>query len=272
MRSIELALGPACVLTSLIMLAVYLVLGDVPPTVRLEADVGDARVTLSWRVGAADGRDVDGWELWVEKGRGRESGGQWAAMDPAVRDETGAREHVVEPLENGRRYVFRVRARKGDVVGRPSNQASAIPRGEPRTPGDQDGPGDLAGLFCAGQRGLGEVRFAFDSAEIDCDGGEVRQIVTKLQGEAVRGVVVVEGHATVPGGVLHNLDLSERRAVAVIDCLEDSLADTEGRLAFREIARGESYRVVDPNGQSPKTGRVAEAVLCSVPESASGAE
>lgn len=254
-------------LTSAIMVSVYLHLSDVPSTVQLDAMAGDAQVTLSWSLAQVAEGVVDDWQVQIENGCGEQYGAEWLAIDPTVCEETGTTTYVVEPLKNGWSCAFRVRARRGGAVGRPSNRATATPREERRTTSDRDQQDDRGRHFCAEQRDLGVVHFGLDSAEIDCGGGEVREIVGKLQHDGARGVVLVEGYATAKGGVLHNLDLSERRAVAVIDCVQDALPDSAGRLAFREVARGESYVAV-PNGENR---RIAAAVLCRNPEPASGA-
>ncbi len=95
---------------------------DLPSGARLTAHPGDGQVTLRWVV--SGDRDPKA-EQWTWKYQQRDSDGPYGGWLPA--GEAADRRHVVGDLENGRDYLFRVRAVNEKGEGARSNEARATP-------------------------------------------------------------------------------------------------------------------------------------------------
>lgn len=95
---------------------------DRPSGARLTAHPDDGRVTLRWEV--SGDRDPEK-EQWTWKYQQRDSDGPYGDWLPA--GEAAKRSYVVGDLENGRDYLFRVRAENKHGGGAPSNEARATP-------------------------------------------------------------------------------------------------------------------------------------------------
>ena len=182
---------------------------------------------------------------------------------------------VVRGLENGRVYVFRVRAVRGKIAGAPSNEASVVPL-ERRDDGER-AEMQVAMLMrkvaalearhsCACEV-LSEVLFEHDSASVlpTSDAAlatrnetALSAVITRLQDAETELVVVVTGYASPPGRASYNLDLSESRAVAVIEYLSRRAGPWNGE--FAALASGERRDRI--GGGNDDDDRRAVVALC----------
>ena len=106
---------------------------------------------------------------------------------------------------------------------------------------------------------LGDVLFAVDQARLNAEGTRmVQRLATVLQQNPKR-TVLVEGYTDSTGSTQHNQELSERRATAVRDALQD-LGVARTQVAVRGY--GESYPVA-PNdtASNRQLNRRVEIVL-----------
>ena len=120
----RVALVLAVMLASACGAAVWMI-GEIlerPSGARLTAHPEDGRVTLRWVV--SGDRDPK-TEQWRWKYQQRESDGPYGDWLPA--GEAAERSYVVAELENGRDYLFRVRAENEHGGGAVSNEARARP-------------------------------------------------------------------------------------------------------------------------------------------------
>lgn len=94
------------------------------------------------------------------------------------------------------------------------------------------------------------ITFDFDSAALRADSAAVLgELHTGLAGEA-DGVIIIEGHTSSEGAAAHNLDLSKRRAQAVVDDLVRRGLD---RKRLRAAGKGPSVPIApntDENGRA----------------------
>ena len=177
-------------------------------------------------------------------------GDEWTPMPESF-------EHVVPQLAGGLIYVFRIRAvRDGDIAGAPSNEVSVVPLG--LTDGSRGMQAQLAALaarvdllearqFCRDGT-LGELQFEHNSAVVlptsndgltSQNGERLAAIAESLRAAPPEAVAVVRGYASAPGRASYNLDLSEARALAVVEHLSRRLRTWNGKL------------VVIPEGERP---------------------
>lgn len=106
---------------------------------------------------------------------------------------------------------------------------------------------------------LGDVLFGTDQARLNADGmGKARNLALVLQQNPTRNVMV-EGFTDSTGTAAHNLDLSERRAMAVRDALQE-MGVSRDRVAVRGY--GELYPVAgNDNADSRQMNRRVEIIL-----------
>lgn len=106
---------------------------------------------------------------------------------------------------------------------------------------------------------LGDVLFGTDQARLNADGmNKARNLALVLQQNPTRNVMV-EGFTDSTGTAAHNLDLSERRAMAVRDALQEMGVSRE-RVAVRGY--GELYPVAgNDNADSRQMNRRVEIIL-----------
>ena len=106
---------------------------------------------------------------------------------------------------------------------------------------------------------LGDVLFGTDLAQLTSDGiATVQKLATVLQNNPQRKVLI-EGFADSTGSVVHNQQLSERRANAVQNALQDMGIGSE-RIAMRGY--GESFPIApNDSAQNRQLNRRVEIVL-----------
>jgi outer membrane protein OmpA-like peptidoglycan-associated protein len=129
---------------------------------------------------------------------------------------------------------------------------------------------DAAGLGCpepaAPVLGCGAIihgiGFAYDSAEIT---RESAQVIAKLHAglrDESAGSVLIEGHTSSEGTDAYNLDLSARRARAVVAALEQ-LGMPAGRLSAAGL--GETRPIADNGDESGRSMNRRVEVHCRAP-------
>lgn len=177
----------------------------------LSAIPADRAVELFWTIGSS-ATDLPQWEY-----RKRLSDGpyeQWQRVRPISGDDP---RHRVSDLKNGLVYIFQVRRAEETRPDDWSNQLAVVPIA-PRsiTPAETG--------MCDGEE-LGEIRFAFDSHEIDLDFWQNRanlaSVIRTLRSNESIQRVLVTGQASARGSASYNLDLSEDRAHNVFEYLRD---------------------------------------------------
>lgn len=106
---------------------------------------------------------------------------------------------------------------------------------------------------------LGDVLFSIDQARLNADGvSMVQRLATVLQQNPKRAVLI-EGFTDSTGSSAHNQELSERRAMAVRDALQD-LGVPRSQIAVRGY--GESYPVAgNDTAMNRQLNRRVEIVL-----------
>ncbi len=185
----------------------------VSPSVRpeLSAIPADRAVELFWTIGGS-ATDTPQWEY-----RRRLSDGpyeQWQSVLPTSGVDP---HHRVSELTNGLVYIFQVRRAGETRQDEWSNQLAVVPIAPRSTTSTKTG-------LCNGGA-LGEIRFAFDSREVDLDFWQNRAnlasvVRTLRSNESIQRVLVI-GQASARGAASYNLDLSEDRANSILEYLRD---------------------------------------------------
>ncbi len=116
-------------------------------------------------------------------------------------------------------------------------------------------PGPITTHLCDGEREVGSIHFARNSYSLADDDENLGKIAGRLQTLAKGSSVLVVGYASAVGFAVHNLHLSELRALCTARCLGAELGDQQG-LAFREIAEGEALEGSNLEGNSGESRRV----------------
>ena len=237
-----------------------------PPAPELVARSGYGEASLEWTL------SVDDFSGHFEYQQ-RLLNGAYPDAWNATRE---SRKHVVQGLENGLVYVFRIRAvQEHEIPGAPSNEASVVPVVQPADRASIETQletlmGKVATLearySCVGEV-LGDVRFEHDSASVlpasnadlaTRNEAALNAVLTRLRDAKTDLVVVVTGYASAPGRASHNLDLSESRSLAVIEYLSQRAGAWNGE--FAALANGERRDRV--GGRDDDRDRRAVVALC----------
>ena len=109
--------------------------------------------------------------------------------------------------------------------------------------------------LCDGEEKVGSIRFGHNSYSLADDDENLGKIAASLPKLARGSSVLVVGYASAVGLAVHNLHLSEMRALCTVRCLRAELGDQQG-LAFREIAEGEALEGSNLEGNSGESRRV----------------
>ncbi|MEO8407785.1 MAG: OmpA family protein [Oxalobacteraceae bacterium] len=109
---------------------------------------------------------------------------------------------------------------------------------------------------------LGDVLFGTDMARLTPDGMRTAQKLADILQQNPQRTVLIEGFTDSTGGAAHNQELSERRAAAVRNALQE-LGVASERVAIRGY--GEAYPVAPNNtAQNRQLNRRVEIVLSGV--------
>lgn len=244
----------------LVFFAVLVVRKYAMPVPKLTVRPGDGHVKLT-RVVTGDCEGT--FQYQQRRMMGDFSGAQWSAA-------SGCSSHVVEGLENGVVYVFRVRVlHERSGTGPPSDEVAVVPvpHTEPSV-NDTEVPVSDSGDFCT-QDVLGEVSFGHDSTSViprsnadlaQRNGMQLANVLRRLRRTEPRRLVVVKGYSSAPGRASYNLDLSELRAEAVIEYLYRRAPAWRRKLVA--VAKGERHHLLD--GRREGENRRAVVILCAV--------
>ncbi len=143
-----------------------------------------------------------------------------------------------------------------DGLSKSVDQAGeAVAAGLARLGGNLGSPGPSTTHLCDGEREVGSIHFARNSYSLAVDDENLGKIAGRLQTLAKGSSVLVVGYASAVGFAVHNLHLSELRALCTVRCLGAQLGDQQ-RLAFREIAEGEALEGSNLEGNSGESRRV----------------
>jgi len=223
--------------------------GD-PMSVDLTAQPADRQVTLQWQPSNLPS-EVQAVEY--RKRLDNRPYGDWESVPHASLE---LKQHTIDGLQNGLVYVFRVQATYGTDAQLWSNEVTAVPsllRAVSPVP-------HLDGR--CGPHGVGDgdeletVRFRVRRHAVDLqfeDNGEsLSRLVEKLGTGSAEQVVLVMGYASATGSASYNLDLSERRAHAVVNHLGERSVEAR----FFVLAMGERHDEPIPGGTEERHQRV----------------
>ena len=257
----------SCITVLAICLAIWAARTWLPPPVpvpQLVVRSGAGEATLEWTMSVDDFSGGFEYQQRLLNGVYRDV---WTPMDEP-------RKHLVPGLSDGQVYVFRVRAvRGGDIFGAPSNEASVVPFGTNGSERTKTGLAMLtkrvtaleAGTSCADEV-RGDVRFEHDSSSVlptsnpglaTRNAAQMRAILANLPDAETHRVVLVKGYASTPGRASYNLDLSESRALAVVEYLSQRSGAWNGE--FVALAEGEQQNWI---GGRPEEDRRAVVTFC----------
>lgn len=191
---------------------------------------------------------------------------QYGEWEPCQRTEIRA--CIVSGLTNGVVYTFQVRRASEPDEDKWSNEVTVVPsrtekallRGIKMETANvaANTAGILAemksrkksqNIFCKDKKLLGTVHFSRDSScvtEKNVSNGLFERL-KKLNKPNNGSLVLVEGYASHDGDVLHNLKLSEERAVEVINYLRCKYCEDVSSIRFRPLAKGENHPESEPN-------------------------
>ena len=238
-----------------------------PPVPGLVVRSGDGEASLEWKL------SVDDFSGRFEYQHRLLNGVYPDAWSPTQ----GSWKHVVEGLENGLVYVFRVRAlRENQLAGAASNEASVVPSETNGRPERTETETPLAALkrkvaalearYSCSDSVLAEVWFDHGSALVlptaspdlaTRNETALSAALTNLR-DAEAQLVVVTGYASAPGRASYNLNLSEARALAVIEYLTKRAEPWNGE--FVALANGERWD--GSGGGEDNENRRAVVALC----------
>lgn len=234
-----------------------------PSRVELQAESADGSVELTWSFGDVQ-LDAANWQY-----QRRQLGGRYGAWNDIRLTANSPREagrHHIGGLTNGRLYIFRIRVANTDRADEWSNEVAVVPSVQHPAPARPVNAGSCDGTL------LGEIHFRVRRDEVDTgfrdNQNSLTKILRELGNEANRDKrVFVAGYASADGKASANLDLSEKRAAAVVRHL--SSAGIGGRLI--PLAFGERPDEPVPGKDSELHRKVSVTLCRDEPENASTA-
>lgn len=230
------------------------------PPLHLKAAPSAGQVSLAWSHLEENHSESTRWEYRCKKGRDEE----YSSWMP-VRENGLEREMTVTGLVNGIVHTFQVRRASEQDEDEWSNEVIIVPSQTERTLleeikrdtanvaanttdilAEMKNRKKSQNIFCKDKKLLGTVRFSRDSSCVVAENIS-NGLFEKLEKLNKGSLVLVEGYASHDGDVLHNLKLSEERAVQVINYLRCKYCKAVSSIRFRPLAKGEAHPEAEPN-------------------------